>query len=420
MAIITHLPTRVLVLGEAGPTQQQIISALEAESEFDFAGSVLPSDRLTREIRSAEPNIILIDRLPEKLSVMDTIDSLVGQFPEIAIIAVIPDGDSTQAQQVMLAGARAFLLHPFTQANLLSTLRRVQELEARRRVHLKAEIPVEEGNAAHPLRTMTVFSPRGGVGCTTLATNLALAILEETDQRVLLLEGKQYFGHLAVMLNIRTQSNISDLVPHSSNLDDAIVKDVVVEHSSGLHILLGPPNFQVAQGVRPEDLYPILKAVERLYDYIVIDAGSSLSENTVTIMDTADRILLVTTPDMAALHDASQFFQIMQSLAYPPDKALVVLNDAGLAGGIKAKHIESALHHEIFAEIPFDGPNAQRSVNRGIPLLLRYPRSPATKAIQGMAQNLVGMNAHQSAKNLDGAKRSRLKFLSRTTSNQPV
>jgi pilus assembly protein CpaE len=409
-----------MVLGEPGPTQQQIVTALDAEDKFEFMGSTMPSDRLIREIRSAEPNIILVDQISSETSMMDMIDSLVSQFPGMAIVAILPDDDPMRAQQVMLAGARAFIVQPFTQANLLSTLRRVQELEARRQLHHQSGVKSKEGDTVLPLKMITVFSPRGGVGCTTLASNLAMAIFEETDQKVLLLEGKQYFGHLAVMLNIRSQSNLADLVPHVSSLDENLVKEVIVEHASGIHILLGPTNFQVAQGVRPEDLYPILKAVERLYDYIVIDAGSNLSENAVTIMDTTDRILIVTTPDMASLHDASQLLQITQSLAYPQDKTLVVLNKSDMVGGIKSKHIETALHQEIFSRIPFDGPNAQRSVNRGIPMILRYPRSPATKAIQDMARKLIRMRTAESTQPTDGSSRKRTGFLSRATTKQPA
>ena len=418
MATITTEPTRVMVLGEAGPTQQQIVTALDADSEFDFMGTTMPSERMTREIRSAEPDIILVDQLSDDSSMMDLIDSLVTQFPEAAMIAILPDSNPLRAQQVMLAGARAFIVQPFTQANLVSTLRRVQELENRRKLHQNSGPAAEKGDTVLPLKMITVFSPRGGVGTSTIASNLAMAIYEETGQKVLLLEGKQYFGHLAVMLNIRSQSNLADLVPHASSLDETLIKDVIIEHASGIHILLGPGNFQVAQGVRPEDLYPILKAVGRMYDYIVIDGGSNLTENAVTIMDTTDKILLVTTPDMASLHDSSQLFQITQSLAYPPEKTLVVLNKSDLVGGIKNKHIESALHHEIFAKVPFDGPNAQRSVNRGIPLILRYPRSPATKAIQGMARSLIQMRTAETVQPSDGSPGKRVRFFSKATSNQ--
>jgi pilus assembly protein CpaE len=111
------------------------------------------------------------------------------------------------------------------------------------------------------------------------------------------------------------------------------------------------------------------------------------------MMDAADRIFLVTTPDLVALHDASRFIQISRSLSYPPEKTLIVLNRANLNGGVKTKDIETALRHEVFAQIPDDGPNVLRSLNRGIPLVMQYPRSPATQSIQRIAGTLAEMGA---------------------------
>jgi pilus assembly protein CpaE len=128
---------------------------------------------------------------------------------------------------------------------------------------------------------------------------------------------------------------------------------------------------------------------------VIIDAGSALTEVTVTMMDAADRILLVTTPDLVALHDASRFIQISRSLSYPPDKTMIVLNRANLAGGVKPRDIETALRHEVYAQIPDDGANVVRSLNRGIPLVMQYPRSQATQAIQRLASSINQMGGGQ-------------------------
>jgi pilus assembly protein CpaE len=156
-------------------------------------------------------------------------------------------------------------------------------------------------------------------------------------------------------------------------------------------------DLQLAQGIRPEDLYNIYSGLQRLYEYVVIDTGSALTENTVTLMDAADRILVVTTPDLASLHDTSRFVQIGRSLSYPAEKMLILLNRVGVQGGIKLRDIENALHHQIYAQIPDDGQNALRSINRGIPLVMRYPRSPASRAIRSLAKKLADINLTEGA-----------------------
>lgn len=387
----TTNPSRVIFIGDPGPVFQQITSAVSGQPEFQLLDILSTPDRLTRDIDQARPDLILLDHQVAGLPTLDLIDDIALEFPAIAIVTILPDNDSLEIQKAMLAGARAFLVQPFTQINLLSTLRRVKELESRRSRSASAKTtPVEN---TRPLRTVAVFSPRGGVGCSTVAVNLALAISANSDQRVLLLEGKQYFGHLDILLNIRSHNTMADLIPHANSLDEALINDVVIEHGSGIHVLLGPNNVNVAQGIRPDDLYAVLMGLYRAFDFMVIDAGSSLSENIVTFLDLADRVLLVTTPDLAALRDASRFMQIAHSLSYPPEKILTLLNREGMPGGVNTKDIEATLRRAVFARIPEESPMATRSVNRGVPLILRYPRCTASRAYRQLSTSLSEMKA---------------------------
>ncbi len=386
-------PTRIVAISDAGPTQQQIIDTLSAQQDFTLVALLHDIERTGRELRAAEPEIILIDHQIGGQPTLDLIDDLAMQFPEAALVAIMPDNNPLRAQQVTLAGARAFIVQPFTQVNLLSTLRRVRDLERRRAKPQSEAQPKETGS--QPLRTLAVYSPRGGCGCSTVAANLAIALREKTGKRVLLLEGKLFFGHLDILLNLRTRNTLADLIPHANSIDEGLVREVITPHVSGIDVLLGPTDVQFAQGIRAQDLYGVTASLQRLYDFVVIDAGSTLNENTVTLLDLADRILLVTNPDLAALHDASRFLQLSQSLAYPPGKVLVLLNRADVPGGVKTRDIRAALRHELSLIVPDGGPDALRSLNRGVPLVLKYPRNPASLAFKSMANSLASQGDSQ-------------------------
>jgi pilus assembly protein CpaE len=388
-------PIRVVAIGDFGPIYEQITSALSNQQEFLLADMLTTDERLLREAHASEPDIILVDHMLAGKSTLDIIDDLAIQNPEAAIVAILPDDDPVKAQQIMLAGARAFIVQPFTQVNLLSTLRRVRELESRR-VSVQSSQSPSGKETTRPVRTIALFSPRGGAGCSTLAANLALALMESSDSNVLLLEGKLFFGHLGVMLNIRSKNSLADLIPHASLIDEGLVRDVVTMHASGLHVLLAPSNVQVAQGIRPDDLYNVFMGVQKFYDYVIIDIGSSLNENSVTLMDACDKLVLVTVPDMASLRDTSQFIQVGHSLAYSNEKMLVALNRVGINGGLRLKDVEAALHHLIFAQIPDDDANALRSLNRGVPIYIKYPRSPVTKAVRTLAKSINELSIAES------------------------
>ena len=378
--------SRLVIVCEPGPIQQQIVTALSSQQEFMVVEILITIDKLARDVRNAAPDIILVGSQIGEQPEMDIINELALQFPDVAIIAVLPNEDPSLAQQVMLAGARAFIVQPFTQLNLLSTLRRVRELEARR-IQLRSVASHEE--KVHPIRLITVYGPRGGTGTSTVAVNLALSLYENTGKRVLLFDGKLFFGHIGVMLNIRAHNSVADFIPHISHIDETLIRDVIVSHATGLQVLLSPSNVQVAQGIRPDDLYNILMGLERIYDYIVIDAGSSLNENSVTLMDAADRVILVTMPDLVSLHDASAFIQISKSLGFSNDKLLIVLNRSTIVGGIKNRDIETVLHYRIYSQIPDDESNAIRCLNRGIPMVMQYPRSPVSRSLKQLATTVI-------------------------------
>jgi pilus assembly protein CpaE len=388
--------TRVIAIVDPGPIEQQIATALNTQADLQLVEVVSALDKAPQTIRAAQPDILLVNFELGGHPTLDALDELALQFPEVALVAILPDGEATRIQQVTLAGARAFLIEPFTQVNLLSTLRRVRDLEARRsRPSSAATGPADDGQAR--LQVISVFGPRGGAGTSTLALNLAIALFEETDRRVLLLEGKLGFGHLGLMLNLRTRNTLAELLPHAHALEENLVREVVGEHASGIPVLLAPASLEGAQGVRPEPLFSVVDGLRRFYDYIVVDAGNTLDENTVTLLDLADRVLLVAVPDLAALQDVSRFIQVSRTLSYPLGKVLTVLNRAGMPGGLRVKDIEDALHHDLFAHVSDAGPEAMRSLNRGLPLLFKYPRSPASRGIQRLARSLLHAGQPQAA-----------------------
>lgn len=387
---------RVLLISESPDLQSLVTGAVQTEPEFSLAEIITDTNRIRREVPAAQADLIIVDHTLNNQPTVDMLDDILALAPDSAIIAVLANNDPVMAQQAILAGARAFVIQPFSQINLLSTMRRVRSLEMRR-TQIRPVGGATQAEAALPVRVIAVFSPRGGVGTSTIATNLALSLQIETGMRTLLVDGKLFFGHLDLMLNIRNRNNLADLLPHAAHLDETLIRDVVVTHMSGLEVLLSPSNLSVAQGIRPEDLYSMVTALARAYNYVVIDAGSALNENTVTLLDLADRVLLVSNPDLAGLKDASRFIQVTWGLSYSSDKILVVLNRTGIAGGIRPNDITTTLHQSVFAQIPDDGPRPLRSINSGLPLTIRYPNSPASKAIIRMAKELLTMKSANSS-----------------------
>lgn len=246
----------------------------------------------------------------------------------------------------------------------------------------------QESSVPQPIKaknTYIVFSPKGGAGCTTIAINLAIALRQLIKEPVLLVDGKPMFGHVALMLNIRTNNSITDLVSHAGMLDRQLINQVVVEHASGIKVLPCPKGATEAQGIRVEDLYRVLTELQATFKSVIIDGGNYLHENIITYMDASEKIILVVNPNLASVRDARQFIDICQMLSYPAEKILLVLNNSGHKTDIRRAEIENVLKRKIICEIQTDEKLFVSSLNEGVPAIIKNPRHPASKAMKKLA-----------------------------------
>ena len=382
-------PIRVLSITSNELMFNIIKAVLEDETGYFLLDRQELNGELMENIEKLKPNCILFDYLGPADNQLKLIDNISLQFPEIMIVVLLPEDKVSEANSVILAGARAFIVQPFNQKKLLDTLSRIKELY-HRSLKVRKEV-VSDDTPIATRGTFVIFSPKGGVGCSTIAVNLAIALKDELRQEVLLMDGKMLFGDLDIMLNLKTQNSISDLVPHIGSLDEGLIRDVTSEHISGLKVLPAPNNLAAAQGVHPEELHNILTSVQAVYPNIVIDSGNSLSENAVTLMDASHKIILVINPDIASLRDASRFIDICQStLSIPKEKILVVINQHDQRDGLSREDIERSLLVKVFATLPNDPRASLQGINRGVPLLMQaQANSPLRKAFVSMAKALA-------------------------------
>ena len=378
---------RVLPITSNELVLDSINSALGDEVKYFLLDPANLDSNIMDGIYSLQPDYILLDFDYEGTDALSLIDSVTMQFPEIVVVVLLPQNKIEQSNNVILAGARAFLMQPFTQAQLLSTLQRVKELVART-VIIQQERPSAEP-VVRSRGTFVVFSPRGGAGCSSVAINLALALFEQLNEEVLLMDGKLLFGHVDVLLNLRTQNTLSDLVAHAGALDESLIRDVVTEHVSGLKVLPSPMTISNGQGIRTDDLYSLLMDLQTVYGNIVIDSGNFLNENVVTYMDASHKIILVINPEIASLRDASQFFEVCRQLAYPKEKVLVVVNQFDKREGLSLDDIEKSLQVKVFGTLPWDHKASINSINRGIPVVLQRQNSALRKGYKEIAKKLV-------------------------------
>jgi len=361
-------------------------TTLAEEEELMLLEKEVTPENLINVISQLKPDVVLLD-FGFQHHPFYLVDKLASDFPKSAVVALLSESEMVNLDRVVLSGARAFLQYPFQSEKLVIIIKRVLELLERNQTTLTEGTPME--NIINAKNTYTVFSPKGGAGTTTVAINLAISLQKAIKEDVLLIDGKHLFGHVALFLNLFTGNSITDLIAHAGKLDQQLIKQVVEQHASGVYVLPSPNSISQAQGIKPENLFTVIQSLQEVFPNIIIDGGNYLDENTVTYMDSSDKILLVLNPDLASMRDARQFLEIASTLSYPKEKMLFILNMVGRKADVKSDEIESILKMKVFGKIPADENMALSCLNEGVPIVMKKARHPISRAYADITKDLL-------------------------------
>lgn len=367
---------RVLIVDDIPETRENLKKMLYFESDMDIVGTASSGEEAIELSKQTKPHIVLMDINMPGLDGIQASEEITREVPFAQIVMMSVQSEADYLRRSMLAGARDFLTKPFTMDELISTVRRVYEMHAKPAAAMPAVQAVTPESLALESeglgKIIALYSPKGGVGCTTLATNLATAICQlEPETRVVLVDCSLQFGDVGIFLNLRANRSVVDLSDNIDDLDgDMVETTLLTDDRSGLKALLAPPKPEMAELVTAEHVRKILERLQRMFDYVVVDMGSRLLDLELSLFDMADRTVLLIAPDLPSIKDARYFFEIMEALEFSLDKTLLVLNKAEPSSGITSKVIEKNVKHQVFAEIPADSRVVLHSVNHGIPYML--------------------------------------------------
>jgi pilus assembly protein CpaE len=381
---------RLVIADDVAETRDNLAKLLYFEPDIVVVGSVSTGAEALEVCRQHNPHVILIDAHLGNQDGIEYARQIAGLSRKVGVIVMSVDGDQEHMRRAMRAGARDFLVKPFTSDELVQAIRRVYwemlEAEEFEQKQLETRPVVEMGKG----RIIAAYSPKGGVGRTTLLTNLAVAAAQSTGKRVALIDGSIYFGDVALMLNLVPSRSIGDVALEASRLDDDLLLDLMVSHSSGVRALLAPPKPQAAELVTPDLMKRVLEIASRHFDYVFVDTWQSLHEIVLTVLDMADTILLILKLELPLIRDGKQFLELADLLGYPRDKVLLVLNRSDSDTGIKIEVAEESLGRPFDAKVISDGRGVTMSVNQGVPLVLSHPNSRFSQDIARLLQVLLG------------------------------
>ncbi len=329
------------------------------------------------------PHIILVDDALGGAAPSTLIGQLGARVPGATILALVDPDALGQAREAVLAGARAFVTKPVQPDEFMTTLRQV--VTARR-----TPVPgPNDGDETANGRIIVFCAPKGGTGRTTTAINTAVGLRESTRLPVVLVDADYAAPAVDVALNLQGERTITDLLPRLSRLDKELVVSVLANHVSGLQVLLAPPPADLSKPISLPQVQQVLSWLKRMFPWVIVDLGLPLDDTAFAFLDGADRIVMTVLPEMIGLRNTRLMLDQLHGRGYPDDKIWLVVNRAGLPGGVSVGDIGARLQVRVKLTVPDDQPLATLTINRGIPVVISHPRSALARAFRKLAEALA-------------------------------
>jgi pilus assembly protein CpaE len=362
---------RLLIVEDVPQVASHIRSLLQAQSQIKMLDVVTAGDRAVASVSEMHPDVVIVDALLQgRVSGQQVAQQIRQAEPQVGVIMLtVPQNPVSEKPE---HGIDAVLKMPFTGFDLTTLVRKVGEDRA-----------VESARAGSLV--VSLFSPKGGVGRTTLAYNLAVALGQQ--HRVCLVDGSLQFSDLRGLLRVPAVAPSIVNLP-TDRIREQDLADVTWRDPSGIDILLAPPRIEMAEMVTTRDIEKVLSILRQLYEFVIIDTRAALSEDVLVFLDSADLILQVLTYDSMAIRSLAMAAETFAQIGYPSHKLATVLNRADASGGFDKADVEQALGSRIDFEIVSDGRLVLSSNNDGVAFVASSPDSPIAQGVKRIADSL--------------------------------
>ena len=339
---------------------------------------------MVRQLTARNPDLVfLVGFDATEHQYIQEVEKLFLALPNAAIVALHPQAQPELLLSLMRAGVREVIVDSAPE-----TLRQVIE-----RANLRTK-----GTNVNLGRVFGFVSSKGGDGSTCIAANLAVALSQELDTRVLAVDISLPFGDLDMYLTGHNHNqDLADISSQSDRLDQSLLDSMVHHLNPTLDLITSPATFDKIVHIEPERVSKLIQISTNYYDYILVDLGSSLDQVGMWVLDHLDKLCVVSTPTLPSLRRAGQLLKLWKEFEKPMSRIEIILNRADTNAPISDTEIEKVLGRPINQRIPSDVEAAQKSILIGKPILQEAPKSKISKTIVDWAAHLTGSSHPKSS-----------------------
>jgi pilus assembly protein CpaE len=366
--------TRLLVVEDVPQVAQYIRGLLNSQAHVKLVDVLSDGGKALGQISELRPDVIIVDSLLQgRVKGPKLVEQIAAAKLGVPVIMLTVPQNPIEVD--VAGGIHGVLTMPFSGFDLMTRIGQV-----------KKDFALDQTTVG--TRILSVFAPKGGVGKTTIAFNLAVAI-GQLGQRTVLVDGSLQFGDLRSLLKVPSDApSILDLP--TDRIAESDLGDVLWRDPSGIDILLAPPRMEMAEMITARDLDKILSLLRRVYSVIVIDMSSHLSDVNLAFLDTSDTIVEIVTYDSTTIHNTVAMADTFRAIGYPAAKVHYLVNRADSPGGIEPGDLERAIGRVPEHRVVSDGVLVVQSNNEGVPFVLANPGATVSQDILRTAEELLG------------------------------
>ncbi|MFL5757835.1 MAG: CpaE family protein [Chloroflexota bacterium] len=385
------MPASSILLLDADATAAATISSALTSAGY-LVSTVDDADDAFRQ--APGHNLIIVDIVPGVRTVVDVCQEIrrTPSLAAIPILCISQTDDVEERIRFLETGADDVMARPFDARELEA---RIEALLVRfaRTKQLAPVFATGGGTVGGSRRRIIgVFSPKGGAGTTTIATNVAMLQAQKHPDTVVVIDLDLQFGQVVTHLNVEPSQTLLDLVRDDTAMREAeLMRTYATRHDAGLHVLAAPPAPEFAELITPTHVNRILSIILETYDTVVVDAGSTLDERAISVFEHAETIIIPVQPEIPALKTVHSLLDYFSETTSIGAKSLFVLNNTFAKEILRQGDVESALGTKITAELPYDPLLYLKAVNAGIPLVVGAPKSIPAERFGKLATTLFGL-----------------------------
>lgn len=370
--------------GNSLQTQAEQISAADSKMHTSTAKNVAEA---TSVLSSKSPHVIVLGPKIAVAKALEFAENVSLKHPATRVVMIVADITTAVLKEALKSGVKEVLSVDDLETELPRAIHEAHAAADRWRTaagHDGSPGPEEPKGLA---KVVTIFSTKGGVGKSVIATNLAAALAGKFGQRVVLVDLDLQFGDVAIMLRLVQEKTITDVVKAFDRLDSEMLDGFLVKHTSGLKALLAPIQPEEAELVGSANVERIIELLRQVTDYIIVDTPASFSEEVLTALDNSDVIYAIATTDVPSIRNVKIALQKLRQLNFDGDKVKLVLNRSDSKVWLQPGEIEKAIDSSIVAKIPSDR-TVPRSVNKGVPVVMDATKSLVSRSLMQLAEDI--------------------------------